>query len=72
MATTEEDRQSLTTALRLPGHLHRDLKRISEQSGIQLAQLMRLAAERLVDEVKKTGRVPVPAVQIGTNDEETE
>jgi len=58
--------------LRLAGDLHKELKGISEQSGLPISFLLRRGAELLVEETKKTGRVPVPAVNVGTNDEETE
>jgi len=43
---------------------HCEIKKIAEVTGMKMADIYRLAISRLIDEVKETGRLPLPTIAI--------
>ena len=43
---------------------HCEMKDISKASGMKMSDLYRLAIGRLVEEVRETGRLPLPRIEI--------
>lgn len=49
---------------RLEEEKHDALAKISAQSGVSMARLLELGAQWVIEQVKETGRVPVPVVSL--------
>ena len=48
---------------------HCEVKKIAEVTGMKMSDLYRLAISRLIEEVRETGRLPLPMVQMGRDTE---
>ncbi len=68
MSGRSEDEQ-VTRGVRFDRSVLDELDEIAEHSGIKAADLHRLALNRLVSEVRETGRVPIPEMPVAGTDE---
>lgn len=43
---------------------HCEIKKIATVTGMKMSDIYRLAIKRLVDEVRETGKLPIPAISM--------